>query len=204
MVRAFYFCCMLVTAIGAPLCAQTMPVQSADSGNLLRPGDMIRVHAIGDPDVVGEFLIDENGMVTLPKLGARKVTESPPAQLKQHLLATYAEFLRYAPEITFLRRIMVWGAVNKPGLYTVDPTMSLGNVLVLAGGASGDGRLNKIELIRDRKIVDADLGPQTLVAEMNLRSGDQLYVPLKAWLARNTGIAFGAVSIGLTLFSLLR
>jgi protein involved in polysaccharide export with SLBB domain len=204
MVRAFYFCCILITAIGAPLCAQTVSMQRPDSGNLLRPGDIIRVHAIGDPDVVGEFMIDENGMVTLPKLGARKVTATPPAQLKENLLATYAEFLRYAPEIVFLRRIMVWGAVNHPGLYPVDPTMTLANVLVLAGGASGDGRLNKIKLIRDRQVVSADLGPQTLIADANLRSGDQLYVPQKAWLARNTGIAFGVVSIGLTLFSLLR
>ena len=192
----------MVVAVGDVARGQSAQPALDSAADHLLPGDVVRVRAIGDPEIVGEFTIDETGIVTLPKLGPINATSSPAATLKRNLLGRYAEFLRYAPEVVFLRRIMVWGAVNKPGLYPVDPTMSLANVLVLAGGASSDGKPDKIRLIRGNTVITGALGPQTLVAQTSLRSGDQLYVPEKPWLARNTGIAFGLVSIALTVVSL--
>ena len=177
---------------------------SGDSDNYLKPGDIIRVRAVGDPEIPGEFTIDENGIATLPKMGSRDAIHTPAEQLKKQLLADYAVFLRYPPEIVFLRRIMVWGAVLKPGLYPVDPTMTLSNVLVLAGGAAPDGKPDKIKLIRNNRVVTADLAPDASVAQAQLRSGDQIFVPQRAWLARNTGIAFGLFSVVVTLYSLVR
>ena len=38
--------------------------------------------------------------------------------------------------VTFLRRVNVLGAVKEPGVYPVDETMTIANVLALAGGTT--------------------------------------------------------------------
>jgi polysaccharide export outer membrane protein len=196
------FLLVFVNVLGAQS-EPTIP-QSRESDNYLKSGDIVRVRAVGDAEILGEFTIDENGFVTLPKMGSRDAVHTPAEQFKKQLLADYAVFLRYPPEIVFLRRIMVWGAVLKPGLYPVDPTMTLSNVLVLAGGPAPDGKPDKIKLIRNNRVVTANLGPETSVAQAQLQSGDQIFVPQRAWLARNTGIAFGLFSVAVTLYSLVR
>jgi len=57
----------------------------------LAPGDAIQLAFSREPDLGGDFPVDENGSVVLPLLGVRTVRERSPAQLKRSLLADYAQ-----------------------------------------------------------------------------------------------------------------
>ena len=162
--------------------------------NALVPGDAIRLAFWREPELDGEYPVDETGTVVLPLLGHRKVTEVPPGELKETLLREYAEQLRNQEvQVTLLRRVRVLGAVHVPGLYYVDPTMTLGDAIALAGGATSDGKLNEIKIFRAGEETRSDLDSSTRIAE-EVRSGDQIMVPERSWFARN-----GAVIVAATI-----
>jgi len=95
--------------------------------------------------------------------------------------------------------------VRSPGLYQVDPTMNISDVLAMAGGATNQGNIDKVELIRNGQRLASNLSPFTRVGSSPIRSGDQLVVPEKNWLVRNPGIVIGAVSAALSFtIALLR
>lgn len=160
--------------------------------NHLESGDRIRLNIWREPDMAGEYRVDADGRVVFPRLGARTVTGKDPAALKEELMREYGRLLRTpAVEITFLRRINVGGAVQRPAVYYIDPTMTVRDVLLEAGGATPIGRTDRIELIRDGELIEAKLRVDLPVVESPIRSGDQLYVPERGWLARNTNAAVG-------------
>src|SRR4029077_5334979 len=104
------------------------------TAGVLRPGDLIRLRIWREPDLSGEFQVDENGIATFPKIGPFNVLDESPESLKAKLLSGYAVYLRNpSVEVTMLRRINVFGAVQKPGLYPVDPTMTIADAVAAAG-----------------------------------------------------------------------
>jgi len=140
-------------------------------------------------------MVDEHGDLTFPRLGRRNVLNVPIDSIRARVQREYAEFVRDASvEITPLYRVRVNGAVLKPGLFTVDPTMSVGDAIALAGGVSPEGRNGAVELVRDGRRIATSISPSSRLVELALRSGDELYVPERAWITRNTGLLLGGLS----------
>jgi protein involved in polysaccharide export with SLBB domain len=195
---------ILVLSNSRTSAAQTIPHSSAtaDSAHgVLRPGDVIRLRIWREPDLSGDFPVDETGVVTFPKIGPYKVLDDSPESLKQRLLESYAVYLRNpSVEVTMLRRINILGAVQKPGLYPVDATMTIADALAVAGGATPWGNPHKIELVRGGVRINEPLTSTTLIGETPLRSGDQLFVPERSFIVRNSGLVATAVSVTASLF----
>jgi polysaccharide export outer membrane protein len=180
----------LLLAAASSLYAQESPVPAVE--NHLEPGDMIRLRIWREEAMSDEFKVDGDGYVVLPRLGRRHVTGRDPATLRDELVAEYSRYLRTPSiEVTFLRRILVGGAVLRPDMYHIDPTMTVRDVLARAGGATAHGRTDRIELVRDGERIDARLHQDTPIVESPIRSGDQLYVPERSWLSRNMNAAVG-------------
>lgn len=159
----------------------------------LRPGDVVRLRIWREPDLSGDFMVDETGVATLPKVGPVQVSGRSVDSLKVDLLAIYRRYVSQPSiEITPLRRVQVTGAVRTPGLYTVDPTMTIADAIALAGGVTPDGRRDRVVLIRGSEAINARLAQPA--GRPPLRSGDALYVPQRSWLARNPGMVIAAVS----------
>lgn len=195
---------LLLVALAAP----TLAAQSIRSGGApptigrpLLPGDQIGLKIWREPDLSGDFSVDEQSVVVLPKIGPLNVRGMSSDSLKTYLVSTYSAFLRNPSiEVRLLHRVRVLGAVKNPGLYPVDETMHFTDVLALAGGVSSDGNPNKIHLVRDGQTLDTPLAKGVLVADSPLRSGDQVIVEQKSWAARNPGILIG---IGSTVVALI-
>lgn len=179
---------------------------SPDSvGGLLRPGDVVRLRIWREPDLSGDFQVDESGIATFPKIGQVNVIQESPESLKRRLLESYGVYLRNpSVEVTMLRRINVLGAVQKPGLYPVDPTMTIADALAAAGGATSLGDQDKVELVRDGVTISRRINNMTRIAQTPLRSGDQIFVPERSLVARNLAAAGISVSASLVLALVLR
>ena len=187
---------LLLLALAAPsLAAQhagTMSAPSLTTGHPLLPGDAISLKIWREPDLSGEFSVDESSVVVLPKVGPLNVRGITSDSLKTYLVSTYSSFLRNPSiEVRLLHRVRVLGAVLKPGVYPVDETMHFTDVLALAGGVAPDGNPNKIHLVREGQTLDTPLSKGLLVSDTPLRSGDQVVVDQKSWAARNPGILIG-------------
>ncbi len=189
-----------MAAVGASAqVPDSIPPPVTVSEQPLAPGDVIRLSFWREPDLNGEFTVDETGMVVLPLLGPRNVTGVTTTELKRRLTQDYGQQLvNQDVQITLLRRVRVLGAVNDPGLYHVDQTMSLGDAIALAGGATDRGKLSDIRIFREGKEVFRDLDVNAQIAEQ-IRSGDQINIPEKSWIALNSGTLAGALITGTAL-----
>ncbi|HUP19948.1 MAG TPA: polysaccharide biosynthesis/export family protein [Gemmatimonadota bacterium] len=176
----------------------TSPAEAYAAAVPLQPGDMVRVSLWQEPQLSGEFPVDESGLVALPLLGVRHVTRLPANQVKRQLAEEYSRQLRNQPaHITLLRRVRILGAVANPGLYHVDPTLSLGDVVALAGGVQPDGDDDDVRVTRRGQVYQASLERGLGVSWVE--SGDEIFVPRNSWLERNATWFLGAIISATTL-----
>ena len=169
----------------APASAQE-PAQriigTVGSSLTLRPGDIVRVEVWGQEQYSGQFLVDETGILQYPIVGMVDTRTLTVAQLRDTLrIALEGLFTNPFVTITPLFRVAVLGEVRAPGLYTVDPTLSVLDLVALAGGTSPVGNMGKIRVLRsgaesELSFEDEALRGRTL-QEVGVRSGDEVIVP---------------------------
>lgn len=185
---------LLVLAVPIGARGQEQLVTAAQT-QTLRPGDIVRLRIWREPDMSGEFTVDEAGMVVFPRVGEYRVMDDTPETLAARLVADYRQYLvNPSIEVTVLRRVRIIGAVNNPGLFPVDPTVTVADALALAGGATLNGDPDKIRIIRDGVEIAVDIRANTRIADSPIRSGDQIYVPERSWVARNSGVVAAAIT----------
>ncbi len=170
--------------------AQTAETQSLT----LRPGDVIRVQIYQEEDISGDYSVDENGMVVLPLIGQRNVAGVAIGVLRDSLIADFRVHLRNpAITITPLRRVHVLGEVSRPGLYPLDPTVTLAGAIALAGGATANGDLRRVRIVRDGTILRERVGSGETIHAANIRSDDQIIVERRSWFERNSTFVVSTV-----------
>jgi protein involved in polysaccharide export with SLBB domain len=187
--RVLLVAAALVSLCG-PLHGQAGAAEAAGPPvDALRPGDALRISVWREEDLSGEFPVDSRGKVVLPLLGERDVTRMSIAGLRDALLADYRTLLRN-PSITIipLRRVNVLGYVTKPGLYSVDPTVSLAGAIGFAGGANPEGDLRRIRILREGRVIQQRVDASAALNTVDVRSGDEIFVERRGWLERNTSL----------------
>jgi protein involved in polysaccharide export with SLBB domain len=169
LTRFFLLVALAVTPVAT---AVAQPLQS---------GDVVRVAIWREPTLSGDFPIDE--------LGLRAVTTQPWADVREALLTEYRRQLRAESiALTPLRRIYVLGAVSKPGVYMMDPTFELRGIVSMAGGATMEGSLDHVRILRDGATVAKDLSLTQTALDFGVRSGDQIFVDRRSWVDRNSAL----------------
>ncbi len=197
-VAALGFAVPLAYGQGAPSDAGSA-VARAD-GQSPRPGDVVRLQVWREPDLSGEFPVDADGFVVLPRIGAVQASQLSTDALKQLLVDSYAVYLNHAAiDVEVLRRVQVLGEVRNPGVYTLAPTMTVADALAVAGGRTGQGHSHRLDLIRDGERVAVNLSPEERIGDSPIRSGDQLYVPERSWWARHSAIVSSAITASASL-----
>ena len=82
---------------------------------------------------------------------------------------------------------------------SLDPRMTVGDLIAMAEGVQEIGDAEAVRLIRNGAVVASGLDP-TLLVGPNLHSGDQIYVPERGWLDRNLNFVVGtAASISVAM-----
>ncbi len=179
---------------------------SDPGGAILLPGDMVEIEVWREEDLGGQFLVDEDGVVTLPLLGRISVLGVSARDLRRQILEGFALELRNPSiQIVFLRRVHVLGEVNDPGLVQADLSLSLAGAVALAGGANPTGDLRKLTILRDGQVIRAEVGPELNLTAIGVRSGDQIIVGRRSWFDRNGGfVASGVLGfLGIIVATLL-
>jgi protein involved in polysaccharide export with SLBB domain len=175
-----------------------------DSAGVVRAGDLIRLKIWREPDMSGDITVDEAGVATLPRIGPLRVAGLAADSLRQDLIRSYARFLRDpSVDITVLRRVTILGAVRTPNVYHIEPSMTVAEALALAGGASPEGKQDRVELHRRGSTEAIQLSRKMRFADTPVRSGDELYVPQRSWLSRNAGVVVAGVGTATSILFLL-
>ena len=193
--KAFLTLAASATVIGVAEAAAQTPAPLPVSMTRLKPGDVVRVWVWRDSAYSGEFAVPASGTVVLPRMGELRVLDLTAQQLRDTVVATLSKYLNHrAIEVTVKTRVNILGAVRNPNLYFVDETMTISDALALAGGVERDGKQDQVSLFRDGNRINTQITRRTRIADLALQSGDQLFVPEKSWLARNTPVVAALVS----------
>lgn len=185
--KAFLILCLICAAsVGCGSKSAVAPPSALEATDEpLYPGDRLRVAFSEERELDGEFPVDEASGVALPLLGRISVRGVGGSALRDSLVEAYEGQVRnQTVQVTLLRRVRVLGAVREPGLYHVDPTMTLLDAIALSGGPDNSGRLDDIDILRDGRVVANNVGTNELVGSF-VRSGDQIMVPQRGWFSRN-------------------
>jgi polysaccharide export outer membrane protein len=159
----------------------------------LRAGDAVRLEVRDEPDLTGEYRVDESGRVLLPLIGMVQVAGRAFEDVRRDVDAAYGrELANGEARITPLLRIAVMGEVREPGLFPVDPTYTLADVLALAGGLGPEADHDEIELVREGQRVWSGTDAEAVALVRALQSGDQVIVGRRSWVSMNSPALIGA------------
>lgn len=155
---------------------------------VIGPGDSLRIDMWGGVNTRAELEVDRNGEITIPRVGAVKVWGLTYGQAKEAVNRAVSRYFRgYELNVTLgrLRTIQVFvvGEVEAPGTYTVSSLGTVINALSLAGGASRNGSLRNIKLLKGGKVAqEIDLYDMFLSGDrsrdVRLVNGDTIFVPV--------------------------
>jgi polysaccharide export outer membrane protein len=185
------------------------PGDSTATTLTLRPGDAVKVQVFGHEELSGEFPVDENTNLILPIVGEFSVQGLSVGDLRSRIRREFGQlYTQSFVAVTPLFRIAVLGEVQRPGLYSVDPTMTVYDLVAQAGGTTRQGQENQMRLIRagvaySFGVENMAVGHAT-VRELGVRSGDQIIIPRKALTQETAYIALQLASIVLLAYSIFR
>jgi polysaccharide export outer membrane protein len=148
--------------------------------------------------------VDENGKLTFPVIGEIDTRNVTVAEVRDKLRQGLAGlFNQPFVSVTPLFRIAVLGEVQHPGLFVVDPTLSVIDLVALAGGPTPNGNLNDIKLVRgaQRHVVnfEAQQTQTATLGSIGIRSGDQIFVPGKTFTASTLALIISIVQLGVSV-----
>jgi polysaccharide export outer membrane protein len=160
----------------------------------IRPGDVVRLQVWREPDWGGEFLVDQFGVVALPLLGDVQVEGETQRSLKERIRQAFAKEVHDPSiQLVVLKRIRVMGEVRTPGVFTLDPTMSVADALAIAGGRGPQGRADQVVLRRAGETIRTDVLVDNMLADLSIQTGDELIVPERSWVSRNSSAVLGSM-----------
>ena len=124
--------------------ASAQPGASNRSAYVIGPDDQIVVRVADNPELSDKpQKVDLNGELWLPMIGRLQAAGLTPKQLEAALTARYKVFLN-EPDVmvavleSHSQPVSIVGAVGQPGVKQIDGRKTLGEMLLMAGGASAD------------------------------------------------------------------
>jgi protein involved in polysaccharide export with SLBB domain len=159
------------------------------------------------------FSVGASRDLILPVIGVISLQGVLRSELEAHLTREFERFIKEpVVRARSLIRVSVVGAVARPGFHAVPTDAIVSDALMAAGGLTTDAKLKDLRIERSGQPLWQGAALQSALAhgrtldEMNLRAGDQFFVPLRGRssafeTARTVSILLG---IPVTIYTLTR
>ena len=149
----------------------------ADGPYTLDSGDKLRVVVFGQDALSNNYIVDADGNVSLPLIGAVPARGLTTAQLSGAIASRLKQsFIRdpsVAVEIATYRPFFVLGEVTYPGQYPYVPDMTVESAIAIAGGFTP--RASKDRVVVTRKLPSGPVR-YAMPLQYPLRPGDTIAV----------------------------
>ncbi len=167
------------------------PWSDAAPAYRLGVGDRLKIDYLLTPEMSQEAVVEPDGFVSLRAAGRLPAQTLTSSQLETAVADASASRLRQ-PIVSLsvvearAARIVVGGAVQRPGVYPLSARASVLEAVMLAGGFSPESRMDQVVVIRQRPGQPAMLRTLDLrrfaatgdtAATITLASEDMIFVP---------------------------
>jgi polysaccharide export outer membrane protein len=151
----------------------------------LEEGDILKVRVYQQPDLSSEPLVNPAGSAFFPGLGRLSVVGMTLDSLEVILTAQYGKLIRNpAVQVTMQREITLYGQVRTPGIYSVEPSMTLMGVVARAGGQATQNSTPEVMLEKadGRRML---MPREARVGTLDLHRGDAVLLSEQGFLQKN-------------------
>jgi len=160
--------------------------QSMRSLTIFRPGDAINVvvweylyEERRNLDFSGVYPINPEGYVALPLVGEVRIKALTLDEVTKLITEKYSDYLKNPyVYVRPLIRVTMQGAFIKPGVYRIDPSKSLWDLVALAGGPNAGADLERLQVKRGGEVIIKGLlnayEKGYSLEEIGIESGDQI------------------------------
>lgn len=171
------FVAVAILVAPTALFAQATPVTDFRSLSL-NPGDQVRIVVWRNLELTGDFTIAGNGTITHPLYREIQVTGVPITTVEERLKTFLTRYIANPQFVVLpLVKIIVGGEVRAPNVYSVPPETTIAQAIILAGGPTERGRLDRVRILRDGQEIPVDLTEASSdVATLQIRSNDQILI----------------------------
>jgi polysaccharide export outer membrane protein len=170
------FCMLLVLAACAPR-APFLPTDG-DGRYRLDSGDKVRVIVYNEQSLSTEYVVGDNGTISMPMVGEVMARGRTTDELRQAILAELRNGILVNPgasvEIAQFRPFFIVGEVAKPGQYPFVSGLNVLGAIAIAGGFTVRADKNHLVVVRSRDGLAKQWSVEPLTA---LGPGDVLVVP---------------------------
>ena len=149
-----------------------------NSAAVLRPGDVVKISVWRKPELSGEFSVAADGSIADAFYSEVNVA-GVPLNTATERVRQYVARIESMPRVWVepLFRVTVGGEVRNPNLYSLSRETTISQAVAQAGGATPQGRLDRVRLVRGGESQLLDLtDPASPLAETPIRSGDQILI----------------------------
>jgi polysaccharide export outer membrane protein len=172
-----------------PVATPFAPVESSpvSADYPLGPGDQVLIRGWGSLEIDVRAVVDRNGMVNIPKVGAVSLAGVKFAQAEGVVKAAVAKYYKdFQVSVTMgqLRTITVYvvGQARRPGSYALSSVSTLTTGLFATGGPNANGSMRRVQLKRAGQVVTefdlySFLAQGNNVGDVKLVDGDLIVIP---------------------------
>jgi polysaccharide export outer membrane protein len=176
--------------------AQTAPpapqaqAQAAEGDYKLHAGDSITVSVWKELELQRKVIIRPDGRFSFPLAGEVQAAGRSADEVRTELEGALKQYIPEAVVAVMVEdvsgnRVYVIGQVNKPGMYVMNPQLTVIQALSLAGGGTPFAKLDHITVIRGKGTAqktmpfryDQVVEGKSLQQNVTLESGDVVLVP---------------------------
>lgn len=203
----------VVWSIGVLMASATsLAAQSADTPSSdFRTGDRILLTVEGEPQLSDTFTVVPGPAINVPVIGAVPLTGVTETGLEHYLTDYIGRYVRHpVVHATAMIRMGVLGEVAHPGFYALSSHALLEDALMTAGGITQSARINGLYLARtaapniSNDSLHEAIAEGLTIADLGVRSGDELVVPRVPAYDRTARIIGLLVTIPAAIVALLR
>lgn len=155
---------------------------------MLRSGDLLKINVFRTKELSGDYLIDSQGRLVIPGLGVLQAAGLEPRQVEGSLRELLAcQGIRPEVSLQALIRLSVLGEVRNPGIFAVDPGITLLQLLTMAGGETPRADLSRARVIREGRGYPVNMQGALAggsAGSIVLNSNDVLVVPKRSGFTR--------------------
>jgi polysaccharide export outer membrane protein len=129
------------------------PVVPVEPGFTIGPEDVLGVLVWRDQEVTGDVTVRPDGMITLPLIRDIRAAGLTPQELADRVQAAVREFITDASVTVVVRQInsrkaFITGEVARPGAYPLAPSMTVMQLIAVAGGLTEWAEAKSISVMR--------------------------------------------------------
>lgn len=159
-------------------------IQARLSEGDFQVGDQITLTVTGQEALTNDFVVTEGPQIELPEIGNVSLAGLLRSEVKDALTQHISQYVRDPQVIVRTHiRLGVFGEIGQPGYHIVPSDGLLTDVIMQAGGPSGDANQQKVKVKRSGETIWEGDELQVAIVEgrtvdqLNLRAGDEVEVP---------------------------